>query len=112
MAELSFGQWIKRRRKTFDLTQMDLAHCVGCSLSAIRKIENDIRRPSRQIAQLLAGCLGVPPEEWETFLKTARWEADPDTPDDDEPDHAALRGNINLPFPSTPLVGREEELAQ
>ena len=44
----SFGYWVRRRRKALDLTQDALALQVGCSVMTIRKIEGDIRRPSRQ----------------------------------------------------------------
>ncbi len=52
-SEVSFGLWLKRRRKALDLTQDSLAQRVGCSLATIQKIESDERRPSRQIAELL-----------------------------------------------------------
>src|SRR5262245_47761771 len=73
-APISFGLWLKERRKQLDLTQADLANCVGCSAMTIRKIEADERRPSRQIAELIAGCLGISPEDRPTFLKVARAE--------------------------------------
>ena len=38
----SFGYWIRRQRKAFDLTQQALAKRVGCSLAAIKKIEGDV----------------------------------------------------------------------
>ena len=56
----SFGSWIRRQRKALDLTQQLLADRVGCSLAAIKKIESDERRPSRQIAGRLAEVLGRP----------------------------------------------------
>src|ERR671930_478330 len=31
---VSFGTWLKRRRKALDLTQADLARLVGCAYSA------------------------------------------------------------------------------
>jgi ribosome-binding protein aMBF1 (putative translation factor) len=55
--ETSFGNWIRRRRKALDFTQGELARRVGCSPSLIFKIESDERRPSRQIADLLAAQL-------------------------------------------------------
>src|SRR5262245_10119709 len=70
----SFGLWLKERRKQLDLTQADLANCVGCSITTIRKIEADERRPSRQIAGLLADCLEITAEDRPTFLKVARTE--------------------------------------
>src|SRR5215813_10700114 len=68
----SFGYWIRRQRKVLDLTQQALADRVGCSLAAIKKIEQDERRPSRQIAERLADILGVPAGQREGFLAAAR----------------------------------------
>jgi transcriptional regulator with XRE-family HTH domain len=50
-------RWIKQRRKTLDLTQEGLAQRAGCSVFALRKIESDGRRPSRQLAELMADAL-------------------------------------------------------
>ncbi len=68
----SFGYWIRRQRKALDLTQQVLAERVGCSLAAIKKIEGDERRPSRQIAKPLAGVLGVSVNQREVYLEVAR----------------------------------------
>src|SRR5215210_1006559 len=68
----SFGAWLKRRRKAFDLTQADLARLVGCAVVSIRKIEADEQRPSRQIAERLAQQLQIAPEEQATFVQFAR----------------------------------------
>lgn len=51
--EISFGLWMRRRRKALDITQHELAQKVGCSASLIFKIESDERRPSRLVAQSL-----------------------------------------------------------
>jgi predicted ATPase/class 3 adenylate cyclase len=69
---ISFGYWIRRQRKALDLTQQALADKVGCSLAAIKKIESDERRPSRQIAERLADILGVQAGQREIFLEVAR----------------------------------------
>jgi tetratricopeptide (TPR) repeat protein/transcriptional regulator with XRE-family HTH domain len=68
----SFGYWLRRRRKALDLTQEALAQRVNCSSFAIRKIEADERRPSRQLAERLAGSLGIPATERRDFLDAAR----------------------------------------
>jgi transcriptional regulator with XRE-family HTH domain len=68
----TFGAWLKRRRKALDLTQDALARLVGCSVVSIRKFESDIQRPSRQLAELLAQHLAIPPEERATFVQFAR----------------------------------------
>jgi predicted ATPase/class 3 adenylate cyclase/DNA-binding XRE family transcriptional regulator len=70
----SFGYWVRRRRKALDLTQDALAQQVACSVVTIRKIEGDIRRPSRQIADRLADCLKIPGDERAAFIKAARAE--------------------------------------
>src|SRR6266508_3792601 len=71
---ISLGLWIKRRRKALDLTQNELAQRVGCSLETIRKIEGDARRPSREIATLLADTLELAADERSSFIKVARAE--------------------------------------
>src|SRR5512138_2497371 len=68
----SLGYWIRRRRKALDLTQQMLADRVNCSLAAIKKIEGDERRPSRQVAERLADALGVPASQHAIFLEVAR----------------------------------------
>jgi predicted ATPase/class 3 adenylate cyclase len=75
MAEIfSLGEWVRRRRKALDLTQDALARRVGCAVSMVRKIEADERRPSKQIAVLLATALEIPAAEREPFLRVARAE--------------------------------------
>jgi predicted ATPase/class 3 adenylate cyclase len=71
-SDASFGLWLRRRRKALDMTQEALADRVGCSIATIRKIEADARRPSRQIAEILAEVLTIAPGERATFLKAAR----------------------------------------
>jgi len=68
----SFGAWLKERRKELDLTQFDLADRIGCSQDTIHKIEKDERRPSRQMAELLADYFDVPQPEREAFVLFAR----------------------------------------
>ena len=68
----SFGYWLRRQRKALDLTQQALADRVGCSLAAVKKIEGDERRPSRQIAERLADILHVPADQRGIFLECVR----------------------------------------
>lgn len=112
----SFGAWLKRRRKMLDLTQDALAVKVGCSVATIQKIESDERRPSRQIAELLAQQLEIPPDERVRFVKVARGEWGVDRLADTAPPTVSiLTAPVslplpNLPIPPTPLVGRKAEL--
>src|SRR5262245_11267529 len=74
----SFGYWLKRRRKALGLTQVELAERVSCSLDLIRKLEADVRRPSRQLAERLADSLGLDASERMAFAQAARAERSPD----------------------------------
>ncbi len=114
--DYSFGIWVKRRRKALDLTQQELAQKVGCSLATVVKIEADERRPSRQIADLLATHLEIPTDQREQFLRVARQEKSTASLDSIpalstlEPVSASRPHHSNLPVSPTPLVGREHEL--
>ena len=114
--ENSFGNWVKRRRKALDITQYELARRVGCSGSLIFKIESDERRPSRQLAELLARHLEIQDDQQALFLKVARQEKaiynlDSLTPlSTPEPASASQPPQANLPLPLTPLIGRNHEL--
>jgi predicted ATPase/transcriptional regulator with XRE-family HTH domain len=116
--EVSFGAWVTRRRKALDLTREQLAKCAGYSVSALRKIESDERRPSRQMAELLAGCLQVPPDQRPKFVQVARGRLRverlaavvPTPATGFVPGEGPPRPAIRLPVPPTPLIGRESEL--
>lgn len=131
----SFGAWVRRRRKLLDLTQEALAERAALSHSAVRKIEADERRPSREAADALATALEVPPAERESFLRLARAPlhapADSPAPLPRSAPGATMQAALAqtatqaaqqaaatarpvhpLPLPSTPLVGRTAELAQ
>ena len=71
-AGMAVGPWIRQRRLALDLTQEALAHQVGCSTEMIGKIETATRRPSRQVAALLAVALELPPDEQPRFVQWAR----------------------------------------
>jgi transcriptional regulator with XRE-family HTH domain len=127
---ISFGAWLKQRRRALDLTQQELARRAGCALVTLKKIERDERRPSKEVARRLADGLELPVEERALFLRVARAELaagrlpDPGAPaehvfqlvaGDFSSGFAPVRprgaGRGNLPVPSAPLIGRERELA-
>jgi predicted ATPase/transcriptional regulator with XRE-family HTH domain len=111
----SFGYWMRRRRKTLDLTQNELAQQVGCAVGTIQKLEGDERRPSKQLAARLADLLLIPSAERDIFLKVARAELSSDQLEiDDRPSEILPlrpldRSVTNLPAPATPFIGRERE---
>jgi predicted ATPase/transcriptional regulator with XRE-family HTH domain len=104
----SFPEWLKRRRRELDFTQEALAEQMNCSVVTISKFESGQRRPSKQMAGLLAATLRVPDAEREKFLRFARGLTDlppsPSVP------------SVSTAYPTllnsaTPLIGREHELA-
>lgn len=68
----SFGAWVRTRRRQLDLTQAELGKRAACSEATIRKIEADERKPSYQLAELLAQALSIAPDESQRFLRFAR----------------------------------------
>jgi predicted ATPase/DNA-binding XRE family transcriptional regulator len=119
-APVSFGQWLRQRRKSLDLTQIDLAERAGCSKSTLRKIESDERRPSQQLAALIATSLDISPDDEPTFVKVARGvlavdrlgPASSHYAPSHLPSHQSHLTGYGLPTPPTPLIGRELELAE
>ncbi|HEY0603386.1 MAG TPA: tetratricopeptide repeat protein [Herpetosiphonaceae bacterium] len=121
---LSFDRWLRRRRKSFDLTQDQIARQVGCSVETIRKIEAGERRPSRQIAELLGKALQLSEDEQELFVRIARMEPGPRQDElvqslpafplspaaQPQPLTATISSRRRLPNPPW-LIGRERELA-
>src|SRR6266498_1645861 len=71
-SDLTFGPWLRQRRRALDLTRAQLAARVGCSVSALRKFEADELRPSRPLAESLAGALQIAPEDRAAFVRLAR----------------------------------------
>jgi predicted ATPase/DNA-binding XRE family transcriptional regulator len=126
----SFGEWLRRRRSALGLTRAELADCAACSVSALRKIEADERRPSRELAELLATCLCISSEEHAQFMDAARGVRSVDrlslpvsqaNPLPMPPPPLPLSPGVSfnqpparplwhLPVPATPLVGREVEM--
>lgn len=103
----SLGYWLRRQRKALDLTQKKLAQQVCCSVSAIKKMEADARRPSRQMAERLALVLSISPDDHDRFLAMACGKARADTlllaTTPQPPRHS-------LPAAATTFVGRADEL--
>lgn len=72
----SFGQTVKKYRNQLNLTQDELAERASCATITIRRIESNTLRPSRQLAELLAEVLAIPPDKKEYFINLARANAD------------------------------------
>ena len=61
-ADLSFGMWLKRRRRGLGMTQIELGRQIGYAGETIRKVEADEVRPSRQLTEALAVALEIAPQ--------------------------------------------------
>ena len=114
---LSFGYWLRRRRKALDLTQAELAARAGCVLTTIKKLETGARQPSRQLAGRLADALTLPDNDRTMLLDAAGLPPHSRLPS--EPAQAAgatVRPSASslpsaLSAPKGPLIGREREFA-
>lgn len=105
---IAFGDWLRRRRKALDLTQQALADRAGCAVSTLVKIENETRRPSREMAERLADVLEISSSERAAFLSAARQHRHAAVASSPRPDQAT---RPDLPSAATPLIGRDSELA-
>jgi transcriptional regulator with XRE-family HTH domain len=117
LADLSFGEWLKRRRGAVGLTQEQLALQINCSTSALRKFESEERRPSAEIVEQIANIFNIPLSERTSFIRFARgdWQAFSSTRVETE--ESPWRGSpvqetyhSNLPASTTSFIGREKEI--
>jgi predicted ATPase/transcriptional regulator with XRE-family HTH domain len=110
----SFGEWLKQRRERLRLTQRELAASAHCSVAMLKKIEADERRPSPELAELLAISLKIPEPDQSLFVEVARGERPVDRlwhiQDDDALPSFPLHAPMPLPRQATPFIGRTDEL--
>ncbi len=102
----TFGTWLRHRRRSFDWTQADLARRVNCTAAMIRKIEANERRPSPQLAELLADALRVSAAERGAFLRAARQAGAVEQLLNADLTPRAERALHNLPAPLTSFINR------
>ena len=108
----TFGEWLRGQRNERKLTRQEFANRIGCSVAMLRKMESDERRPSAQIAELIANCLDIPLPERETFVKVARGELTMARLISASKGDASTASKISLPVLSTPLIGRQQEVEE
>ncbi len=100
-ANLDFATLLRQRRRELDLTRVELARRVGCSPDTIKKLEEGERRPSKQLAELLAAHLQIDATARGSFVRLARARAA----------RAEEIAPHNLPAPLNAFIGRRQELA-
>ena len=112
MAEVSFGEWLKRRRGAEGWTQGQLAQQIHCSTSALRKFESEERHPSTEVVEQLTQIFKISPDERNSFLRFARgdWQAFVDGNGKKTSWRAAkAEQQSNLPSSISSFIGREKE---
>src|SRR5690242_8916654 len=112
-ANASFGNWVAQRRKALGLSRAELARRASCATVTLRKIEEDARRPSPELAASLARHLALPAAERATFVRVARGELRVEwlAPADQPRLSASRLVHAALPIPPTPLIGRGADVA-
>jgi predicted ATPase/DNA-binding XRE family transcriptional regulator len=106
---VSFGTWLRQRRRALDLTQKALAREVGCAEITVRRMEADAYKPSHELALVLLEKLEVPESERAQWVRFARGLAGHPK---SQPAASAAREQItNLPIPLTSFIGRKKDIA-
>jgi predicted ATPase/transcriptional regulator with XRE-family HTH domain len=110
--------WLKQQRQARGLSRKELAARLGCAAVTLVKIEDGERKPSPQVAELLAEEFAIPPDERAAFADFARadiplhrWWALLDT-GETAPWRVLYRRPSNLPAPPTAFIGREQTVDQ
>ena len=104
---ISFGTWLRRRRRALDLTQKAFANQVGCAEITVRRMEADEYKPSNELALVLLIKLGISESERIQWVRFARGLAE--HPNDQRPSSPSRERKTNLPIPLTSFIGREKD---
>ena len=106
--EISFGKWLRQRRRTLDLTQKALAKQVGCAEITVRQIEGDIIKPSKELAEALLERLDISEFERPGWIGFARGTSG--YPSKTKSRSSQIDKKTNLPIPLTSFVGHENDV--
>ena len=107
--EISFGEWLRQRRRMLDLTQQALADQAGCARITLRRIESGARKPSKELAHILLNKLGIPEIEHPQWVLFARSVSGLPEKSSNSFSNKPL---TNLPAPLTTFIGRVKEQAE
>ena len=104
---ISFGTWLRQRRRSLDLTQKAFADQVGCAEITVRRMEADEYKPSNELALVLFEKLGIPEPERTQWVRFARGLSE-------YPKHHSTSSprepKTNLPITLTSFIGRENDV--
>src|SRR5215207_3646416 len=105
--DISFGKWLRQRRRLLDLTQQAFADLVGCARSTLRRIEAGDLKPSKELTLILLDKLNIPESERPEWVRFARGLAT--TPQKSIQEFIHSRHSTNMPAALTSFIGRENE---
>jgi predicted ATPase len=103
--EISFGTWLRKQRRTLDLSQKIFASQVGCAEVTLRRIEAGTLKPSKELVSVLLQKLGIPEAEWPQWISFARGLTGFPLSSFPSP----KKPKSNLPSSLTTFIGREEQ---
>ena len=107
---ISFGTWLRQKRRALDLTQKAFADQVGCAEITVRRMEADEYKPSNELATLLFEKLRIAETDRPQWVRFARGTAG--LPEKSAPPSPRLEQRNNLPIPLTSFVGREQDVSR
>ncbi len=110
--DLSFGEWLRRRRGSLGLTRASFAKMLGCATVTLRKVESEERKPSLELAQRIADVLEILPDQRAAFVRYARGELRAGRQMSVAPVSRTSEQTHRLPQPPYPLIGRAETIAR
>ena len=105
---ITFGTWLRRKRRALDLTQKSFADQVGCAEITVRRMEADEYKPSNELALVLFEKLGIPESERTQWVRFARGLAE--YPKHHSTSSPPREHKTNLPIPLTSFIGREKDV--
>src|SRR6266508_6024499 len=106
--EISFGKWLRKKRRALDLSRQAFANQVGCAEVTLRRIEAGTLKPSQDLASILLGKLGISQAELPQWISFARGISG-------LPVQSLPQANKPITSISTPLtsfIGREKEVKE
>jgi len=103
--EISFGEWLHKKRRALDLSRQAFAAQVGCAEVTLRRIEAGTLKPSKELASILLEKLAIPEMERSQWISFARgFSGFPS-----ESTAPVNKPKSNLPAQLTTFIGREKE---
>ncbi|HZC05459.1 MAG TPA: tetratricopeptide repeat protein [Ktedonobacterales bacterium] len=110
----TFGELLRRYRRSRRLTQAELAERAGISADTISLLERGLTQtPQKATTELLSAALALAPSDAAAFALAAHHARRSAGVDTGDPDGAQAESTPEsaLPVPLTLLIGRERELA-